>query len=173
MAANLLQRIRFLPFFEDIAFTNIELTLPVLEEEFAGLCKEIASNSVPVSSAWSSRIQNLLDRANQTKSSHPELAWRFARVAERFLLYAEDALYPGAADARADGLLKETDEKIKGWRGEAIKHLLAVPRPLPVWKVVKASKLLDEHHGRSTPRTNCLLPLAFRRGPRFQPSTVW
>jgi hypothetical protein len=83
---------------DDIAHANIERDLPLLQENFSGLCREIASKCFPISDTWAPRVTKLLQCSYRNKVSDPELAWRFAKSAERSLLFAEESLNPGEAD---------------------------------------------------------------------------
>jgi 8-oxo-dGTP diphosphatase len=155
---NVLRKLWLWLTLKDIAYENLTPQLPLVQMEFAGLCDEIEKNNKAMSGAWAPRVRALLQQAEDRKVEDPELAWRSAKAAERALLFAENTLYPGEADAKACSLLTEVDEKISNWRGKAIKKLL-VPRPsesLPVWKVVKATQLADEHHDNAFRRLKIL-----------------
>jgi 8-oxo-dGTP pyrophosphatase MutT (NUDIX family) len=189
---GLLQKLWLWWTLNDIAYENLALHLPVLNKEFAGLRDELSKKNkeikneqtgeTKVNSTWALRVQTLLESAEKNKVSHPDLAWRFAKAAERALLLGEDALHPGEAEAKADTLLEEAKEKIPSWRGKAIGHLLdrqdqplqqpvlvwktirhllerqsrPAQQPLLVWKVVRAAKLSDEHQDNSFRRLKIL-----------------
>ena len=77
------------------------------------------------------------------------------------MLFGEEAVHPGEANVRAILLLKEANEKIPKWRGEAIRDLIQPQNmncleALPVWKVVRAAALADEHHDNSFRRLKVL-----------------
>ena len=137
------KRVRHWWFLEDIAYESLRSLLPVLAKEFEGLCEEIDQNpAINISPAWAPRVKTLLNCARENSLENPELAWRFAKAAHRTVLFGEDALHPGAADAMADSLRLEADEKIRNWRGKAIKELLKPQnRNRLVWGVVRALKI--------------------------------
>jgi 8-oxo-dGTP pyrophosphatase MutT (NUDIX family) len=155
------QKFRHRLYLQDIARINLELLFPVLATEFNGLCQEVKRNHITISAAWQPRVKALLEHAKQNIFSDPELAWRFAKAADRALVFGEDALHPGQANARASALLKEAKEKIPNWRGEAIQDLLDPQKTghaeaVPIWKVVQALKLADEHQDNGFRRLQIL-----------------
>lgn len=150
------ERLRHWFYMEDLAYRELRLLLPVLKKEFDGLCEEINKNQIKISPAWALRVKALLKCARENSVANPELAWRFAKGAQRAVLFGENALNPGAADALADSLRLEAAEKIPNWRGKAIKELLTPLKSLPVWKVVRALKLADEHYDNGFRRLKIL-----------------
>jgi hypothetical protein len=151
---------------KDIAYENLAVHLPGAQNEFLGLVDELGPNKEKterqqgtLNEAWEGRVRRLLCNAERYKLSDPELSWQFLKAADRAMLFGEDALHPGEASVRAYSLLEEAKEKIPSWRGKAIQHLLEdqLKQPsVPVWKVVRAAKLADEHHDNGFRRLKIL-----------------
>ncbi len=153
------RRIRLWWVLKDIAYENLGLQLPVVKTEFQNLCTQLAvmKPAWPWSGAWMQGEQALLSAAENNAIRDPELAWRFVKAAERSLLFAHDALNHGpAAAACASSLLAETKDKLQGWRQKAVLSLLDTTAPIPVWKIAKAAKLVDEHHDNGYRRLKIL-----------------
>jgi hypothetical protein len=128
------------------AYDRLKTELPWFEEEF-----KLRGNT---DNAWVASVRALLETANARLHDQPEIAWRCYRAAVRTSLLGLEENDPNnkieICGTTAE-VLHEAKEKLKNWRGDAIRSMLSdeqgVERPdIAPRTLIRAQRLLDEHH---------------------------
>lgn len=109
-----------------------------------GLRNELASLSARAGESWFPAAVRSLDSAARDLERGDTFGfWAHALAAQRHLLFSLDA---PALEQRRQILLAEAQEKLSGWRRDAVKKLLTPPKDgaVPVACVVEAAAIRDE-----------------------------
>jgi hypothetical protein len=126
-------------------------TFAVVEADLDAIVEAKNVDSEPVT-GWQRRSQWLLDCARAAAhEGDAEIGWRCLKAADRFMLYGMDseqlAIEAGSILAEA----MDDDKRLSKWRKVRVRELLSdqtgkLKRDLRKSEVVRAKRILDEHH---------------------------
>lgn len=133
-----------------------------LQSSLAVFSKELDVLAGPAAEPWTAAARDLLEEARRALGDHdPERGWQSFFAAQRLSLYGLKTKEDLTAKARL--VLAEGESKLKGWRKQAVAHLLAKAEPGPdvcilahllaktesgpdVFAVALAQQTLQEHY---------------------------
>lgn len=135
---------------------RLRCALPLLSEDLARAARrspEALREADDLQGWMASAVRLLLQSQRAIDRGDSQLGWRCFKASARAYLLTLNPADPtdcGILRSRAAAVLRESDQKLKGWRKQAIQDLLTKegkPDPMAAaGSIAEAARMLDEHH---------------------------
>jgi hypothetical protein len=145
--------------YQSTSSKRLERALPILIQEHAYLeslnlqkaDKSPEQQKTESRDTWLKSANALIEEAKVALyQNDAHRGWTSYKGAARYHLYGMGERNPELLTSRAQTILQEANEKLKGWRKESIQNLLAgedgkLQEKLSADNVVRAAQILDDH----------------------------
>lgn len=145
--------------FQSTSSKRLERALPILIQEHAyleSLSVQNADNSLEPQKTespgtWLNSATALIEETKEALyQNDAQRGWTSFKGAARYHLYGMGERNPELLTSRAQTILQEATEKLKGWRKESVQNILSgedgkLQEKLSADHVVRAAQILDDH----------------------------